>query len=302
MATQNPKTILLSVARDAFLLDCQARRLRSQSIGFYRNQLRAFLAYLFPLGCENLQDLTTYHLRAYLVGLEDRGLKSASVHAAARAVRAFLNFCVSEELIPESPMRKVKMPKVDRENLPAYTVDEVNTLLDAVTTRRDRAIILCLLDTGCRAGEFLAWNVEDVNLTAGVVRLRTGKTKTRKERAVYLGTKARRALILLLAEDGGDPGDPVWRSSRDGERLKYEGLKQMFRRLRVDTGIQCHAHKFRRTFALWSLRSGMNIYALQRIMGHSDLTVLQRYLDLVESDLQDAHRQHGAVDNMLGDD
>ncbi len=43
----------------------------------------------------------------------------------------------------------------------------------------------------------------------------------------------------------------------------------------------------------------MKIYALQQIMGHSDLSILRKYLALVEEDLQDAHRKHGAVDNML---
>lgn len=295
----NPKTIKIGLAVDAFLLDCQARRLRSKSIRFYRNELRPFVAHATTHACENLQDVTPHLIRAYLIAKEDRGLKPASVHAAARAVRAFLNFSEREGLLTENPMAKVKMPRVERENLPAFTVEEVKQLLAAASGQRDRALILCLLDSGCRASEFLAWNLEDVNLINGVVRIRAGTSKGRKERAVYLGSKARKALILLYAEQGGEPGDPVWRNSHSGERLQYEGLKMVFRRLKADTGIPVNAHKFRRTFALWSLRAGMNIYALQRIMGHSDLTVLQRYLDLVEDDLKAAHDSFGAVDRNL---
>lgn len=55
---------------------------------------------------------------------------------------------------------------------------------------------------------------------------------------------------------------------------------------------------FRRTFALYSLRNGMDIYTLQRLMDHEDLTVLRRYLALVEGDLQAAHRRFGVVDNL----
>ncbi|MBX2997785.1 MAG: site-specific integrase [Caldilineaceae bacterium] len=89
--SQNPKTIKLGLALDAFLLDCQARRLRAQSVKFYRNQLRRFLAYL---PCENLQDVTPHLIRSYLVNLEGQGLKPASIHAAARSMRAFFNFAV----------------------------------------------------------------------------------------------------------------------------------------------------------------------------------------------------------------
>ena len=59
-------------------------------------------------------------------------------------------------------------------------------------------------------------------------------------------------------------------------------------------------HTFRRTFALWSLRSGMEIYHLQRMMGHGDITVLRQYLDLIDHDISGAHERFGAVDNVLG--
>ncbi|MBM3323618.1 site-specific integrase, partial [candidate division WOR-3 bacterium] len=62
----------------------------------------------------------------------------------------------------------------------------------------------------------------------------------------------------------------------------------------------CTPHTFRRTFALESLRAGMNLVTLAAIMGHADLAMLRRYLALVEHDLADAHAQHGAVDAMLG--
>ncbi len=58
-------------------------------------------------------------------------------------------------------------------------------------------------------------------------------------------------------------------------------------------------HTFRRTFAIWNLRAGMNIYELQRLMGHSDLSVLERYLDIANADLRAAHKRIGAVDKML---
>ena len=43
----------------------------------------------------------------------------------------------------------------------------------------------------------------------------------------------------------------------------------------------------------------MNLYTLQRLMGHADLATLQSYLNLDQKDLIDAHRKHGPVDNIL---
>jgi site-specific recombinase XerD len=57
---------------------------------------------------------------------------------------------------------------------------------------------------------------------------------------------------------------------------------------------------FRRTFATWSLRSGIDLEHLRQLMGHSDYTVLRQYLSLVETDLKRAHQQHSPLRNLRG--
>ena len=96
------------------------------------------------------------------------------------------------------------------------------------------------------------------------------------------------------------PDQALWLSLTSGERLTDWGLRKRLHRIGKEAQVKnCNPHTFRRTFALWSLRSGMNIYALQQIMVHSDLTILRQYLALLEEDLQDAHRRYGVVDRML---
>ena len=62
---------------------------------------------------------------------------------------------------------------------------------------------------------------------------------------------------------------------------------------------EAYPHKFRRTFALWCLRDGMDLHSLRLLMGHSSLGVLQRYLALAGEDIERAHRLHSPVDNLL---
>lgn len=297
--SSTPLTPETGLALDIFLLDAQSRNLSPRTIRYYRQQVTWFRHFLALQDCRHLNQITPHHIRAYLLHLQqEKKWKSASVHSAARAIRAFLNFCVNEEMLDVSPMTRVKMPRTTENLLPAYTEEEIRSLLAATHTPRDQALLLCLLDTGCRASEFLAWDVEDVNLAVGTVRVQ--HSKNRQERTVYLGMRSRRALIKLLGTQSMEPDSPVWRTLDAGERLQYEGLKSLLQKLGKEAEIYpCNAHRFRRTFALMSLRNGMNVYALQRIMGHSDLSVLRRYLALVDDDLREAHQQFGAVDRMF---
>lgn len=293
------KTSPLQYAMSAMLLDVEARRLSPRTLQYYREQLEPFIDFLSDARVTTPEQITAHHIRAYLVSLQRRGLASASQHAAARAIRAFCNFMVREELLDRSPMRKVQMPKVDKQTLPAFSPADVRALLKASKFRRDSAMIYFLLDTGCRASEFLALDVGDVDFKTGTVHVRHGKGK--KQRVVFLGAKARKALLqFMLERPEAAASEPLWVNLNTRERLTDSGLRQLFQRLGEQAQVaNCHPHTFRRSFALWSLRAGMNIYALQQLMGHSDLTVLRRYLALVENDLREAHRKFGAIDNML---
>lgn len=70
-------------------------------------------------------------------------------------------------------------------------------------------------------------------------------------------------------------------------------------KVRADKGQKGRsAHSFRRTFAIHSLRNGMNIYTLSKLMRHTDIAVLRPYLALVDIDLQKAQQQYGVVDHL----
>jgi integrase/recombinase XerD len=273
-------------AYDSFILSLQAAHRTPRTIEYYHEKLRPFVVWLEERGVVDPVGIKPDHIRAFLLEKEQAGRAPLTVHHHAACIKAWCNFLVSEDLLAASPMRKVKMPKVDQTILPAFSPDDVRKLLGATKDRRDTAIVLCLLDTGCRASEFMALDVADVDLKTGVVRIRLGKG--RKDRIAFLGVKAR----LALTKSSG--------RERTETRLTKNGLRFLLDRLSQRAAVEhCHPHTFRRTFALWSLRAGMNIYALQQIMGHGDLTMLRRYLALVEQDLQDAHRQHGAVDKFV---
>jgi integrase/recombinase XerD len=298
MPKQQPSTIEL--AYSVYRLDAQARRVTPGTLRTYSDRIEPFIRWCNEQGVTLLAEITSTLLRTYFVHLQERNLSSYTVNGIGRALKAFLNFCVKEGLIPESPMRRVTVPKVDKKILPAFSVEDVQKLLGACEGERDEAIILFLLDTGVRAGEFVGLNGGDIDQHTGSILVRQGKG--RKDRTVHIGARARKQLLRYYALERGTPGpaEPVWVSERGGKRLTASGLRQLLERIGQVGGVSnCSPHTFRRTCALWMLRSGASIYHVQRFLGHEDLTVLRQYLALVEGDIKAAHQQHGAVDNML---
>lgn len=280
---------------DGFLLSLEAAQRSSGTLRYYRDKLGGFVAWCEGQAVTTMNGITPDLIRRYMLARKAE-VSALTLHHNLACVRAWCNWAVDEGLLAVSPMRRITLPYVEERILPAFSADEAKRLVKVATTARNRAIVLMLLDTGLRASELCALNVDDVDLVSGTVFVR--HAKTRRQRTVYVGARTRRALTQYLAQHPANV-DALW-LSRDA-RLTVNGLHMALRRLGVAAKVKnCHAHTFRRTFALWSLRAGMNIYVLQRLMGHRSLTILQRYLDLVQTDLAAAHRACGAVDRLFG--
>ncbi|MHB0859329.1 MAG: tyrosine-type recombinase/integrase [Anaerolineae bacterium] len=190
------------------------------------------------------------------------------------------------------------------EPLAPVPLDDLRQMLATCTHRcladdRDRALLLFLLDTGCRRAEVLALNLGDVDLGSGSVAVRRGKGG--KARMTFLGAKARKALAgYLRYRRGAGLAEPLWTTTQGGMRLSYGGLREIMRRRAKAAGVPAPGlHAFRRAFALNALRAGIDLVSLQRLMGHTTLDILRRYLAQTDADLQLAHAGAWPVDRLL---
>lgn len=288
----------ITTAIENFILDRRARALRPATIDTYKRQLRFFLTFAHNAGADDLTDVDVHLLRRYFAAGLQRGLSPASIRTAAQTLRVFLNWTVTEGLRDASPMTRVKLPKLDAPNPDYFSTNDVRTLLDMATNSRDRALVLFLLDTGARLGETAALSVGDVDIATGRVFLRA-HTKSRRPRSVFLGQRARVALADYLAESP-TPAGALWVKLDGKTPLATIGLQEIIKRLGRRAGVHpCGPHRFRRTHARWSLRAGMEIEHLRRLLGHSDDELLQYYVSLDDDDLRAAHMTHGPVDHWL---
>jgi site-specific recombinase XerD len=254
-------------------------------------------------GHHALATLTPDTLRRYLLSLEEKGHNPGGLHATYRAIKAFL-FWYEDEVEPEgwrNPIRKVKAQHVPQEPLDAVPVDHISALIRTCNAKRftdlrDKAILLGLLDTGLRMSEFLNLNLEDINAVTGAILIRSGKG--RKPRTVYIGKTARKAFGAYL-RSRPDECDMLWVSTRK-EKLGKSGLRTISIRRAEKAGILAPSpHDFRRAFGIEMWWSGTDILTISKLMGHTSLAVISRYLKQDDQDLENAFRKASPVDRNL---
>ncbi len=144
------------------------------------------------------------------------------------------------------------------------------TLLGA----RNRAIILFLLDTGLRASELTNLNVADVDFEGGRARILHGKGK--KQRVIAFSPAVTDAVLHYL--ETRDDWFGALFQTRQGRRMRPQGLIVLFQRLSATTGIpHIHAHRFRHSFATMAIRSAAREIDVQHLLGHSTSAMVRRY-------------------------
>jgi integrase/recombinase XerD len=301
---ENAQTAFLAKVIDSFLIDRQAAGRARLSIKFYRQNLKPFLAYCNTNAVTRVEEISPDFLRRYFLALAETH-SPGGVHGYYRTLRALFRWMLNEEVMPDTwknPMLKVKPPKVNLGPLEPISLEDVRALIDTcqhgqLYGERDRAILLFLLDTGARAQEVCNTNIEDVDLDTGTVTIRYGKGG--KTRAVFLGRTTRRTLraYLRLRHDHCR----ALFVSKTGDHLTYCGLRELLGRRvhRAKLSKRPALHDFRRAFAINMLRNGVDVFTLQRLLGHSDLQVMRRYLAQNNQDTQLAHMRAGPVDNGL---
>jgi len=286
----------------AFIIDRQARGLSENTIDFYQSELSQFADFLDQHSVKTIDKISPMVIRMFLIELGERRNKGG-VHAAFRSIKAWLNWYAIECDDPtwRNPIRKVKLPEPSKEPLPGVPTVHIKAMLATCSRdyldQRDKAILICLLDTGLRRNEFLNLNLGDVDLQTGALQVHHGKGD--KDRTVYLGVRARRELIRYLRHRGQlHETEPLW-VTKMNTRLKPAGLRQLLRRRAEKAGVpNPQIHDFRRTFAIESLRNNVDEISLMHLMGHSSTSELRRYLKLVESDLRRAHEKGSPADNL----
>lgn len=293
---------------DEYLVALEVGGRSRRTIDWYRAFLHEYLDFAArhtgraPI----LADLSTVLARRWLLAAQSgriRPLSPNSLAGRVRTVKAFGGWAFREVGLPVHPLSGLLTPRVPDVLVPSLRDPEMRALLAAAASSkeplRDQAVVSLLLDAGIRLSELVGIRVGDLDLVEGRCRIRG---KGARERLVPVGGRCRRSLRAWLAARGRvDAAAPLF-VGRGGVPLPRRTIQQLVRRLAGSAGItdRCSPHVLRHSFARAFLANGGDVFALQRILGHSpaSLQVTRRYVRLLDDDIRAAHRRASPVDRL----
>jgi len=279
----------------------------TNTLSAYRNDLADLGSFLAAHG-QDFRRAGAADLRAYMVRLGEQGLAMSSRARRLSAIKQFYSFLLNEKLREDNPAALLEGPR-RRKPLPkTLGMNEVDLLLSTARARklqakggeRKRAGRLhCLLEilyaTGMRASELVS--LPRAALT-GDKRVLTIRGKGGRERMVPLNDAAIEALEDYLADTPAAGTRPsVWLFPSWGRtgHLTRQRLSQELKALGRDAGLdpgKLSPHVLRHAFASHLLERGADLRAVQKLLGHADISTTQIYTHVLEERLREIMFAH----------
>lgn len=227
--------------------------------------------------------------------LHEKGLSPVTANVRIRTVRAFLRYCYLNGYIIEPIHEHFKPVKTKEDTLESFTPDEIKRLLSVIDDRtykgfRDKVIIYVLLDTLVRCSELVGIQRKNIDLKSGFITLESEKTKTKKGRIVPISIKTTKLLKEYIALTEGYESDFLF-LTYEGELLSDNTVRKNLSEIGDIAGVnkRVSPHTFRHTGALFYILNGGDPFSLQKILGHTDMSMVRKYIQMTNTDVKKQH-------------
>ena len=273
------------------------KKLSNNTLQSYKRDITQYESYINE---ENLQYLkvTNEDIKKYLENLKNIGKKTSTISRNLASIRSFYQYLVRTKKVKEDPTEGIQSPKVEKRVPSVLSSKEVELLLEQPKTVdlkgiRDKAMLEFAYATGMRVTEIINLNIDDVNLKEGYVSC----SNANKQRNIPLGAISINALkeyikkarpYLIKSED-----EKSLFVNINGKRLTRQGFWKIVKFYKEQAHIEKEItpHILRHSFATHLLQNGADLKAIQVMLGHSDISSTQVYMQFQDEGLKNIYKK-----------
>ncbi len=265
----------------------------------YKRDLEKLCRFLREeLGVDSWGAVTATNLNSYMLSLEQENYAPSSISRSVASLRAFFQYMLKKNYIAENPSDEIKPPKIEKKLPGILSVREVDLLLSQPSSDtnkgiRDRAMLELLYATGIRVSELIGLHIADVNLQMGYINC----IDRTKERIVPFGNAAKKAMDAYLGKvrDSfpGASGNDYLFTNCSGQPMSRQGFWKILKGYAGAAGItgDITPHTLRHSFAAHMIENGADLKSVQEMLGHSDISTTQVYLNMNLNKMRDVYEK-----------
>ena len=273
------------------------KKLSENTLQSYKRDLKQFRKYLEENEI-HYNRVKEEDIKNYIAELQENGKKASSISRCIASIRSFYQFVLKNKKVKVDPTANIQSPKIEKRVPSVLTAKEVELLLEQpkdidLKGIRDKAMLEFAYATGMRVTEIISLNVEDVNLEEGYVVCKNGN----KQRNIPLGTMSLKALKEYI-EEARDilvktASEPALFVNINGTRLTRQGFWKIIKFYKEQAHItkDITPHVLRHSFATHLLQNGADLKAIQTMLGHSDISSTQVYMQFQDEGLKNVYRK-----------
>ena len=240
----------------------------------------------------------TEDVKEYLKYLQEEGKKTSSISRSLASIRSFYQYEVKNKKVKVNPTESVQAPKVEKHAPSILSSQEIELLLNQpqnidLKGTRDKAMLEFAYATGMRVTEIISLNIEDVNIDEGTVVCKTAS----KNRTIPLGSLSLKALkeyieqarpVLVRNEE-----EKALFVNINGRRLTRQGFWKIIKYYKEQAHItkEITPHVLRHSFATHLLQNGADLKSIQTMLGHSDISSTQVYMQFQDDSIKNIYRK-----------
>ena len=273
------------------------KKLSNNTLQSYRRDIEQYRDYIQNNKINYLK-VDGEDLQEYLKKLQEMGKKTSTISRNLASIRSFYQFLLRIKKVKHDPTDGIQSPKVEKKAPSVLTSKEVELLLEQpkdvdLKGTRDKAMLEFAYATGMRVTEIISLDIDDVNLNEGYVTCNSGK----KQRTIPIGTMSLKALKEYIEEARPviikDENEKALFVNTNGKRLTRQGFWKIIKYYKEQAHISkdITPHVLRHSFATHLLQNGADLKSIQTMLGHSDISSTQVYVQFQDPELRDIYKK-----------